>query len=225
MNRYPLLLGVVLGVLLTLLVGVAVWLGVVYTGAFNVAASDAHADVVRWTLDTTMRRSVAVRADALDLPDDDASRRLLATGAQHYAESCVYCHGAPGQDPAGWTRGLRPAPPHLREAATHWTPAEIHWIVEHGIKMTAMPAFGGHHGPDELLAVTAFVSALPGLSAADYRALTDARAGAADHHQDAKRPDTAPAPARTGAEPSGTGAERPADTGAPASGQDEPGRS
>jgi mono/diheme cytochrome c family protein len=178
MNRRPLLLGVVVGVLATFLVGIVVWLTVVYTGAYNVAASDWHADAVRWTLDTTMQRSVALRAEVLELPADAAGSRL-AEGAGHYAESCVYCHGAPGQDPAGWTRGMRPEPPYLVDAATHWKPAEIYWIIEHGIKMSGMPAFGGDHSPQELLALTAFVSALPGLTAADYRSLT--AAGGSEH--------------------------------------------
>ena len=51
-----------LGVLATLLAAVAVWLAVVYTGAYNVAASDPHLDAARWTLDTTMQRSVSRRA-------------------------------------------------------------------------------------------------------------------------------------------------------------------
>lgn len=38
--------------------------------------------------------------------------------------------------------------------------------------MSGMPAFGKHHDEDELVALTAFVSALPGLSEDDYDALT-----------------------------------------------------
>ena len=33
--------------------------------------------------------------------------------------------------------------------------------------MTGMPAFGPHHSRDELVALTAFVAALPGLTAED----------------------------------------------------------
>lgn len=163
--------GIALGIVGTILVAIAVWLTVVYTGAYNVAASDQHADAIRWTLDTTMHRSVASRAGGIELPESP-SRELIAEGAGHYAESCVYCHGAPGQDPTEWSRGMRPEPPHLVKAAAEWRPEEIHWIVSNGIKMTGMPAFGGHHSPEEIVALTAFVSALPGLSADDYTTLT-----------------------------------------------------
>ncbi len=68
---------------------------------------------------------------------------------------------------------MRPEPPHLTEAATEWTDEEIRWIVSNGIKMTGMPAFGSHHSPEEIVALTAFVSALPGLTADDHETLTD----------------------------------------------------
>ena len=168
-----------LGAVVTVLVAIAVWLTVVYTGAYNVAASDPHADAVRWTLDTTMHRSVASRAGEVRLPEafpDD----IIAQGAGEYAEYCAHCHGAPGQAPAEWSRGMRPEPPHLTEAATEWTAEEIHWIVENGIKMSGMPAFGPHHGAEEILAITAFVQQLPGLAPEDYATMTrDRSAGGA----------------------------------------------
>ena len=163
--------GLALGITGTLLLAVAVWLTVAYTGAYNVAASDPHADAVRWTLDTTMHRSVANRAGAVEMPEAP-SEQLIAEGAVHYAESCAHCHGGPGAEPAEWSRGMRPEPPHLTEAATEWSASEIHWIVSNGIKMSGMPAFGSHHSAKEIVAITAFVNALPGLTADDYAALT-----------------------------------------------------
>src|SRR3546814_12292353 len=65
-------------------------------------------------IETTMHRSVVSRAGEIALPKEP-SRELVAEGAGHYAESCVYCHGAPGQDPAKWSLGIRPEPPHLTE--------------------------------------------------------------------------------------------------------------
>ncbi len=167
--------GLALGVVGTVLAVLAAWLGVAYSGVYNVAASDPHADAIRWTLDIAMHRSVARRADgAVSLPERP-SRDLLAAGAGLYAETCVYCHGAPGQDPAQWTRGMRPEAAHLADAASEWTAEEIHWIVDNGIRMTGMPAFGSYHSPEEIVALTAFVSALPGLTAEDYARLTDQR--------------------------------------------------
>lgn len=170
--------GLVLGVIGTALIAITAWLTVAYTGAYNVAASDQHADAVRWTLDTTMHRSVERRSGDVELPET-FSDELVAQGARHYTESCVYCHGAPGQDPTEWSRGMRPEPPHLMEAAAEWSVEEIYWIVENGIKMSGMPAFGAHHGPEGIAALTAFVTQMPGLSVEDYRTLTGS-GGASD---------------------------------------------
>jgi mono/diheme cytochrome c family protein len=161
---------VLLGVGVTVFAALAVWLIMVYSGGYNVAASDPHADVVRWTLDTTMRRSVARRAANVRLPEAFADD-LVTQGAGGYAEYCAHCHGAPGEEPAEWSRGMRPEPPHLTEAATEWSAEEIHWIIENGIRMSGMPAFGTHEA-EEVLALTAFVQQLPGLSPADYAAMT-----------------------------------------------------
>lgn len=169
-QRRPLTIGIIGGIVGTILLAIAVWLIVVYSGAYNVAASNRHTDVVRWTLDTTMHRSVANRAGGVELPENFSGEQVAA-GAGHYASSCALCHGAPGQEPAEWSRGMRPEPPHLVEAATEWTPEEIHWLVTNGIRMSGMPAFGQRHGPEEIMALTAFTSALPGLSPDDYRTL------------------------------------------------------
>ena len=163
--------GIVLGVVAMLLLGIAAWLTVAYTGAYNVAATDTHADAVRWTFEKTMRRSIAARAGEVRLPQP-FSEELIARGAGHYADTCAHCHGAPGTEPAPWSRGMRPEPPHLMEAASDWSAEEIHWIVTNGIKMTGMPAFGPHHNPEEIAAITAFVTKLPGLSPEEYRTLT-----------------------------------------------------
>jgi mono/diheme cytochrome c family protein len=163
--------GIILGVGGTVLLAILIWLGVVFSGAYNVAATDKHFDVVRWTFHTTMHRSVATRADEISLPER-ISEDLIAEGARHYDSTCIYCHGAPGQEPSEWSRGMRPEPPQLVEAAAHWSPEEIFWIVQNGFKMTGMPAFGSHHDSSEIAAIAAFVSQLPDMPVEDYRALT-----------------------------------------------------
>lgn len=168
--------GIVIGAIAVISIALVVWLAVVYTGAYNVAATDAHADVVRWSLDTTMERSVANRSEDVALPES-LSDAIIAKGGKHYAESCAHCHGAPGAERAPWAEGMRPLPPELAKAAAHWKPAEIYWIVENGIKMSGMPAFGPHHTPEDIAAITGFVSKLPGLTPEGYASLT----GTAEH--------------------------------------------
>jgi mono/diheme cytochrome c family protein len=172
-------IGLALGILFTLLMAVAVSLTVIYTGAYNVAASERHLAVVRWALDTSLRRSVAARAQDAPIPDA-ISPSVLAEGAQKYAATCAQCHGAPGADRAHWVRGLRPMPPELADAASEWEPREVFWIVKHGIKLSGMPAFGLEHDDEELWGITEFVMRLPGMTPEDYRALVGDSQGHAE---------------------------------------------
>lgn len=142
-------------------------LAFVYSGLYNVAATDAHLGVVRWVLNTTQERSVAVRAD--EVPARAVvTPEALAHGFEHYNEMCVACHGAPGVERGEFGKGMNPTPPDLAEEATEWTPEQLFWITKHGIKMAGMPAFGPTHTDEEIWGIVAVVERLPGLSAAEY---------------------------------------------------------
>lgn len=171
-------LGIVIGALAVLLTVLAAWLLTVYTGAYNVAATDSHADVVRWTFDTTMKRSVSDRAANLT-PHEQTSEPMLREGARIYAESCAHCHGAPGEEHEPWAGNMRPEPPELTDAAVKWKTREVFWIVKNGIKMSGMPAFSPEHDDETLWAIAAFVKDLPGMTSGAYEAATR-RAG--DNH-------------------------------------------
>lgn len=144
-------------------------LAYVYSGAYNVAATADHSDLVRWVLETTQARSVRAHADAVTLtvPADSVS---LRRGFQAYEQMCVVCHGAPGQERGWMGQGMTPTPPDLGYAAEEFSPEEIHWILRHGIKMAGMPALSPTHSEEEILELTAFVMQLPDMTEADYQA-------------------------------------------------------
>jgi mono/diheme cytochrome c family protein len=83
---------------------------------------------------------------------------------------CQHCHGGVGVSRDAWAKGIDPQPPDLTKEAAEWKPRELFWIVKHGIKMTAMPAFGGSHDDATLWNIAAFVNALLKMSAAQYAA-------------------------------------------------------
>lgn len=137
---------------------------IAYSGAYDIAASSGHPAGVRWFLDTAMRASVRSQADDPRPPGADA-----AAGAADYKAMCEHCHGGPGVEPAAWSRGMLPRPPHLTEAAPEWEPAEVVWIIRHGVKFAGMPAFGETHDDETLWNIAAFVKDLPAMTPADYR--------------------------------------------------------
>lgn len=159
---------ILLSVLGTLVVLAAVGVGVMVSGVYDVAATDEHLGVTRWALRTTTVRSIKAHADEgdpVELPDDEEA---LRRGYRMFDQMCVQCHGAPGVEAQWIGKGMRPTPPDLIDAADFYTPAQLEWIITHGIKFTGMPAMAPTHSAEEIREVTAFVLALRDMSPQDY---------------------------------------------------------
>ncbi|QEA37642.1 cytochrome c [Pistricoccus aurantiacus] len=157
---------VLYGMLLMLLLLVVAGILFIYSGFYNVAASVPHAALTRWATHTTMHYSVEARSDAIRVPNLDDSQ-MIARGARTYEEMCVACHLKPGTDSTALHKGLNPPPPNLTEE-DDWAPAEQFWIIDHGIKMSGMPAWGESHADKEIWEVVAFLQRLPELSEQQY---------------------------------------------------------
>lgn len=166
--------------------------GSMYGGVYDISATDQHLAPTYWVLDNAMRRSVKRRAAAIAAPSLEEPA-LAARGLAHFRAHCVQCHGAPGVAPELFALAMTPKPANLAFTARHWSPAELFWVIKHGIKMTGMPAWERRLGDEDIWAVVAFLGRLPALSPSDYRAyetpaLEAARADAAlDHAPDPER--------------------------------------
>ena len=160
---HALLLGLIAGA------GALVFVG---GGLVPVAADEGHWPITRKLLQFAMHRSVETHSMGIRAPplDDPA---LVRKGAGHYASSCTPCHGAPGIERGPVPRAMLPEPPPLvRVMATRqWSDAQLFWIVKHGIKYTAMPAWVAQNRDDEAWAMVAFLQRLPDLSPEEYRRL------------------------------------------------------
>lgn len=156
----------------------------VYSGVYNVAADAPHTAPLRWLLHQTYEHSVARRAADIVPPADLDAPSRLPVGAAHYQEMCVGCHLAPGLSNTELRQGLNPAPPDLVAAATTQDPRQLFWVIKHGVKMTAMPAWGRTHDDDKLWDIVALLQRLPALSAAEYHRLVDRGAARDDDDDD-----------------------------------------
>jgi mono/diheme cytochrome c family protein len=155
-----------LATLLALLLGAIAYS---YSGIYNVAASVPHTPLMGWFLDNTMHNSVRVRARHMQVPEQ-LSQQRATRGLQHFQQTCVPCHGAPGtHGEAGGDQ--MPEPPPLQATAEEWSAAELFWIIKNGIKMTAMPSFGAVRSNDEIWDIVAFLKTLPAMSPQEYAQL------------------------------------------------------
>ncbi|MDP9086184.1 MAG: cytochrome c, partial [Pseudomonadota bacterium] len=74
-----------------------------------------------------------------------------------------------GVEKSEMSQGLYPQAPELAKAQD-LTAAQQFWIIKHGVKLSAMPAWGRTH-PDPLIwDMVAFVRKLPGMTPAQYKA-------------------------------------------------------
>ena len=144
--------------------------GVIFSGIYNVSATEQHTAPVYWALEAGMLRAVQRRARDIQAPPlgDPA---LIRRGFLLYRDTCVLCHGAPGVSPHDVGKGLLPAPNNLAQTAREWEPAQLYWVTRYGLKMTGMPAWGMRFSDEELWAIVAFLKELPRLTAADYQGL------------------------------------------------------
>ncbi len=139
-------------------------------GLVSISASSGHWKATGWLLHYAMRRAVSTQSMGIEAPplDDPA---LVLKGAGHYHTGCLACHGAPGQARSLIVQQMTPEPPFLPPRVAHWTPQELFWIVKHGVKFTAMPAWPAQQRDDEVWAMVAFLRAMPSLSPERYRQL------------------------------------------------------
>lgn len=142
----------------------------VYSGLYDISATDNHLAPTYHAIRKTMEQSIARRAADIAVPalGDPAQ---LERGLALYRAHCVQCHGAPGVAPEPFALGLTPLATPLARSGKDRSPGHLFWVVKNGIKMTGMPAWEFRFTDEDIWAVVSFLRRLPLLSVAEYRAL------------------------------------------------------
>ena len=69
---------------------------------------------------------------------------------EHFADHCATCRGNDGSGDTLFGNGLYPKPPDMRRAGTQGkSDGELYYIIENGVRLSGMPAFGEHAGTDD----------------------------------------------------------------------------
>ena len=140
------------------------------SGIYDIGADDHHTKVVLAMIEQLRDQSIELRARKVDVRYVVDPARVAA-GAQRYAALCVGCHLAPGVTKSDLRPGLYPHPPNL--AQEEMQPAQrAFWIVKHGIKMSAMPAWGRTLDDTAIWDVVAFIRKMPAMTPETYQELS-----------------------------------------------------
>jgi mono/diheme cytochrome c family protein len=144
------------------------------SGYYDIGADDHHTKLVLALIEQLRDRSIEVRSRTVDVRYVMDPARIAA-GAQRYAALCAGCHLAPGVTQSDIRPGLYPHPPNL--AQEDLQPAQrAFWVVKHGIKMSAMPAWGKTLDDAAIWDIVAFVRKMPAMTPETYQELSQGHA-------------------------------------------------
>src|SRR6266478_939060 len=159
------------GTIFLLLLVVA--LGLLVAAAVNILHDGLSARAQPSALEMAIARTarkMATPANAHDtknpIPDSPEVQREARL---HFADHCAICHGNNGNGDTQIGHGLYPKPPDLRADETQkLSDGDILWIIENGVRLTGMPAFGGagseHGNTDSSWKLVLFIRHLPALT-------------------------------------------------------------
>ena len=134
----------------TSLGAVAVALGAtLILGAHGFSTRQQPSKVERWVARGARSAALPGGARALTNPVSD-SPEMLAEARAHWADQCAACHSNNGSGDAELGKHMYPPAPDMRQAATqNLTDGEMFYIIENGIRLTRMPAWGNGTIKDE----------------------------------------------------------------------------
>ena len=105
----------------------------------------------------------ALRASVARHVSSDPNRRLspsgedVSAGTNIYHQMCSRCHGGSRESANLLGRSFDPPAPNLLQARSAYSRNELFWIVKHGIRNTAMPAWGNLLSDGDIEKVVAFL--------------------------------------------------------------------
>jgi mono/diheme cytochrome c family protein len=114
-------------------------------------------------------RSLAIPSSAKATPNPvPSSGESVAKGRAHFADHCAMCHGNDGRGETEIGRSLYPRAPDMTAPTTQrLSDGELFWIIENGIRLTGMPAWGRPGRPSDTEAsweLVLFIRHLPQLT-------------------------------------------------------------
>ena len=116
-------------------------------------------------------RDAAIPADAKNRVNPvQTTGETLADARAHWADHCAGCHSNNGSGDTEIGKHLYPPAPDMRQAGTqNLSDGELFYIIQNGIRLTGMPAWGTGTRQDELDSwkLVQFIRHLPHITAGE----------------------------------------------------------
>ena len=189
----------------------------IFAGVYNIGADAPHYRPVYMALEQLRDRAITHHSRNIVVPADLNSASRIATGAGLYTEMCTGCHLGPGVAKTEMSQGLYPQAPELARGQDQ-SAAEQFWTIKHGVKLSAMPAWGKTHDDQLIWDMVAFVRSLPKMSPEQYKAAVASAPADHDammkdmpamHSMEGMKPVEAMRPNGVGAAPGATSSGKP----------------
>jgi mono/diheme cytochrome c family protein len=138
---------------------------VVLAGARGWSAREEPTGVEQWI--ARLSRDAAIpRAAKAQLNPAPRTEDVLAEARAHWADHCASCHANDGSGDAAIGNHMYPPAPDMRKSATqNLSDGELFYIIQNGIRLTGMPAWGGSdHDSEDSWKLVRFIRHLPDLT-------------------------------------------------------------
>jgi mono/diheme cytochrome c family protein len=136
---------------------------------------------------TAMETWVAQKTRAMAMPSEAKSKtnpvpdspEVISDARAHWADHCASCHANDGSGDTVVGKNLYPPAPDMRLAATQQlTDGELFYIIQNGIRLTGMPAWGSGtpsnglgHDEEDSWKLVHFIRHLPQVTLEEKKAM------------------------------------------------------
>lgn len=143
------------------------------TNGFSARANPTALEAMAARTARSLSLSAAVRDRQNPVP---SSTQVLKAGLEHWADHCALCHANDGSGNTEMGRLMYPPAPDMRGPETQrLTDGELFYIIENGIRLTGMPAWGSGSAKDQqdTWKLVRFIRHLPALTAVELEQMKE----------------------------------------------------
>ena len=155
---------------ISLLVVQALAAAVVLARARGLSAREEPSGIERWV--ARRARAAALPSSAMDQHNPvPKTQETLAEARVHWADHCALCHANDGSGDTTMGKHMYPPAPDMRAPDTQdLSDGELFYIIQNGIRLTGMPAWGGSdHDAEDSWKLVHFIRHLPKLTLEERR--------------------------------------------------------